>query len=152
MSTAAPNAGRTIIDQAEDFLSFQIDDYAFDLDLTEAGDKLAEIDRRHKDDLFECLDCGAKFAATPGQQNAACPSPACGSARILVDQSFLDDVAAYIRSKGAKRCGRKAAYAVYDAVCQSLARLKKNTVVTPASPSGSESTQLDGLPVANEHF
>jgi Zn finger protein HypA/HybF involved in hydrogenase expression len=147
MATAA----RTIIDQAEDFVEFQIDGHAFEIDLDEAGEKLAEIDRRHKDDLIECVDCGAKFTVEPGSGKVHCPS--CKSGQVLIDQSFLDDVAAYVQSKGVKRCGRRASALFYNALCDALVALKKNTVATPESPTGTaDSTPPDGLPVASEHF
>lgn len=130
------------IDQSEDFVAFTIDGQSVEFDLDEAGLRLAEIDRRHKDDMIECLDCGGKFTATANQTKVTCPG--CQSENYLVDQSFLDDVAAYVRSKGVARCGRRAASAVYQAIVETLGRLKKNTTPTPASDSGTESTAPAG--------
>lgn len=146
MSTAAPDN----IDQSEDFMAFTLDGKTIEFDLYEAFTSLADIDRQHMGDLHTCNKCALQFANDGASGELRCPMPECGSTEIRVDQSFLDDVAAYLIGRGYPRCGRRAAGAFYQRVVDIRNGLKKNTIATPESPSGTASTVLDGLPAADE--
>lgn len=146
MSTAAPDN----IDQSEDFMAFTLDGKTIEFDLFEATTAMADIDRKHKGDLHTCNACGLQFALSADDDQVKCPGPECGSADIRFDQSFLDDVAAYLIARGYPRCGRRAAGLFYQRTVDIRTGLKKNTVLTPESATGLESTAPAGLTVAGE--
>jgi hypothetical protein len=142
MSTAAP----ITVDQSDDFLTFVLDGKPIEVDIYEASDRLSAIDLKHRNDLDKCLDCQAEFKA------AELKCPKCGSENCQPNQSFLDDVAAMVKSYGALRCGRRAAGQFYQAVTEAIAGLKKNAPSTPISPCGStDSTLRDGAALESEH-
>ena len=134
------------IDQSEDFLAFTLDGQSIEFDLYEVFDSMSAIDRRHMGDLHLCNKCGTEFPTNPEGGELQCPGPECHSKDVRVDQSFLDDVAAYLVGRGFARCGRRAAGAFYQRVVDIRSGLKKNTALTPESPIGSELTPLAGLP------
>lgn len=146
MSTAAPDN----IDQSEDFMAFTLDGKTIEFDLFEAATAMSDIDRKHKGDLNTCNACGLQFADNPDDEQVKCPGPECGSSDIGFEQSFLDDVAAYLVARGYARCGRRAAGAFYQRIVDIRNGLKKNTVLTPESATGSESIAPAGLTVADE--
>lgn len=136
------------INQSEDFLTVSFDGKELEIDLYAAQDELSAIDRKHKDTPTACLDCGHQWIEEPGEVAKKCP--ACQSENLLRDQSWLDDVAAYVKSLGVARCSRSAAAQFYNAVVSTVTALKKNTDSTPALPSGSaDSTPADGATPEN---
>ena len=111
------------IDQGDDFVSFKIDSQLYDVDLFAAHDALRKIDIKHKDDPWECYVCLATFYRASDDLTTACPH--CGDSETRRDNSWLDDVAAYVRTLGPERCGRNAAGQFYNEIVERVCGLKK---------------------------
>lgn len=111
------------IDQSEDFVSFKIDGQTYEVDLFAAHDALRKVDIRHKDDAWECYKCLETFTRTSDDLTTVCPH--CGDKETRRDNSWLDDVAAYVRTLGPERCGRNAAGQFYNAIVERVQDLKK---------------------------
>ena len=136
------------LDDETGLVEFSVRGQTFLVDPYEAGDRLREIDQRHKEDANTCLDCGKKLPPFYGEDGTQAPGVACGgcgSRNVYICQDFLDDVAKLLTEHyGAPRLTRSAAGKFYTAMVEVMQSLKKTTSTTPQSPTGTESIQQAG--------
>lgn len=149
MTEASGQPKATVIDQSEDFVPFTIDGADLDVDLWAAYDALAKIDTHHFDDPWKCYQCGHEFQRPADDTTDTCP--ACGKPGTRRDEDWLDEVADYVKSVGARRCGRNAAAVFYNVITDRIDELKKKSSPTPESRTTSEaSTPEPGRKDASE--
>lgn len=144
MSESNGHAVPVCIDQSDDFVEFEIDGLRVQADLYAAHNAMAKIDVKHRDDLWECFECQSTFVRTPNDLTDKCPG--CGKGNTRRDECWLDDVAAYVRSLGSARCGRRAAALFYNSIVERMESLKKKSNPTPGSLFGSE----ESMPASGE--
>jgi len=145
------------INQSEDFIGVTIDSVRVEFDLGEAHETLVKIDFKHKDDPWKCLKCFGTFTRALDETSRKCLL--CGAGpetesdegiTISRDESYLDDVVAYMKGKGYERISRRTADQFYNAINEAISGLKKKESPTPGLPFGMELTQPNGPAGENE--
>ncbi len=121
----------------------------FEVEIFEASDMLADIDRKHIADPHTCMNktCGQQFQVPPEMfgETDEYRCPKCGGDKIQVSQVFLDDVKILLRDKfGVTRCARGEAARFYNAIIQATEDQKKSIMTRLESDIGSTLTQADG--------
>lgn len=149
-----------IDDPGASILECRINGQDYAIDLAEASDAIRLIEGRHMGDPWSCRECWQEFtvsaedllaradreaAAAAGDGWVAArdevPCKHCGSRSVSPAQAFLDDVSSmlHVRWK-VPRLSRAGAAAFYRKVAQTLRDVKKNSIASLASPTGTEST------------
>lgn len=136
----------TTISQNEDFAGFTIDGKRIEIDLYEAHERLVAVDIKHKDDPWKCLACFGTFQRDLKDESLECPLCHAKSETptIMRDESYLDDVAEFIKSKGIERVSRRTAAMFYVCITEVIQGIKKKESQTPESPFGMGSTPRNG--------
>lgn len=124
-------------DQSDDFLTFDFAGTVVEVDLFKAYDAMSKIDERHVGDPWRCLSCLANpIAVDVASERIVCPACQCADPQKVVrDEAWLDDVAAWAVDAGAPKCGRRAAAKIYDAIVQAMETAKKKLSQTPVLPT-----------------
>ena len=137
------------LDDGSLWASFTINGKAFEVEIYDAYDMLAEIDARHRYDPVRCLKCQKEFVpdgetwGRPDKMN--CPHCSeTGRDNFRMAQEFLDDVGELLKKRfGVTRCARREAANFYNAIIEEVEEVQKKTTALPESDSGSTLTPDD---------
>ena len=145
-----------LVDLGEDSIwaQFKLAGTEFEIEVFEAHDLLAEIDRKHMADPQSCAKCKIQFVVPEDKlgQTDDYICPGCGSKEIIVSQVFLDDVKILLREKfGVKRCARGEAAKFYTAIINYVETAKKNISTRLGLDSGCTLTPADSPPQSEGH-
>lgn len=134
----------------EILLDFTIHGHAFSAEVFEAARFIGRIESRYESTANECQKCLALLPPRRGDDVIKCP--ACGSDDIGMAQALIDDLVKMLKQRyGVERCGSQAAMLFYATIMDAVADLKKKTMTTQESPSGTASTPLPGQAGRSEH-
>lgn len=147
--TAENKAAPIALDSDSVWASFTINGHEFEIEVYDASDALAEIDRKHRYDPNLCLKCGS--AHVPSDEEFGKPDEyvcakcgAQGREHIKISTLFLDDVAELLKTRfGVKRCARREAGKFYTAITDAVTDSQKKIGPSPESDSGSTLTPDD---------
>lgn len=127
-----------VLDTSGDYLPLELDGVKAEIDLLAAYQAFGQIDFEHRDDTWYCYACQSVAAIDPLAEVKVCPTCHARHPHVQRDPVYLDDVARWLKEHlpSVPRISRRAAGAVYSAVCNAWDQQKKSEETTPESLTG----------------